>query len=131
MAVTFSKNSQNATARLKRIDIDWTSDSGGDASGTSTDHVSGFLAAVDFIPGSGGDQPSDEYDVTLSIGDEGIDLLGGAGTDLSNATAARKQPLASDGSTPFPQPIVGFPTLTVANAGNTKSGRVVLYILNR
>jgi len=44
-----------------------------------------FLLEVDVKPGTGGAQPTDEFDLTLTD-DFGPDLLNGQGADLTNAT---------------------------------------------
>ena len=117
--------------RINRINLDWTSDSGGAATGTVSD-VCGTLLQVEFIPGTGGTQPTDLYDLTLTD-DGGLDVLAGLGANLSNSTKTRKTPGVSltDGTTTSVVPMVlceSTITLTVSNAGNAKTGTVRLYV---
>lgn len=108
--------------------INWTSDSSGNYSGTVD--VNGCILNAVFAPGSGGSQPSNNYDVTINDA-QGVDILAGLGANLSNTTATRKIPLfpATDGTTTTAGPgaVNGQLTVAVANAGNAKSGTIVLY----
>lgn len=115
----------------RKILLAWTSDASGNVSGTLTPVISGTLARVVFIPGSGGTQPSSLYDVTL-LDESGVDVLGGQGANLSNSTVAQVAPGCplKDGttvSTTAPQ-MDDRLELQVANAGNAKTGTVVLYV---
>lgn len=105
-----------------RYTIPWTSTSGGDVNTNPFTVVPGYLVSIRFIPGSGGSQPSDAYDVTLS---DGIitDLTGGQGANLSNAVASTlswNPPLFQDGTHTF--------DVVVAHAGSVKTGTVVIYV---
>lgn len=113
-----------------RYAIAWTSNSSGAASGT-TDLISGTICKVEFIPGSGGSQPTNAYDATLTDAG-GVDILAGQGADLSNSAASSVVPGVpfKDGTTTTTSPcvIADQLTLSVTNAGDTKSGQVVLYV---
>lgn len=85
----------------------------------------GTIATVECYPGSGSSQPTDLSDLVIETSG-GIDVLMGVGANLSNATAAIKQPVGAAGL-----PIVlGKQTLTVkwTNAGDTKGMTVVLNV---
>lgn len=101
----------------RRYTVAWTSTSGGAVSANTFTLPQGALISVKFVPGTGGSQPTDLYDVTL-VDTDGLDYLGGLGANLSNAASSLKQwdPwLIYTGQTL---------DLVVANAGDTKSGTV-------
>jgi len=114
---------------VSKVTLDWTSDASGDVSGTHTVYLSGQIERVCFIPDSGGTQPTDQYDVTLED-DNGLDVLQGLGANLSNATATDVVPVVTDGNAgnASPTAIDDKLELKVANAGNAKGGKVILYI---
>lgn len=117
----------------RRISLAWTSDASGDVNGTATDYISGMIARVVFVPGTGGSEPTNLYDVTLrAYSSDGIDLLAGQGANLANNANTHVCPGVplKDGTTTSVTPIFVDDTLelVVANAGNAKSGTVVLYI---
>ena len=107
---------------IKRLDVDWTSDSSGDVEKAVTEQLNGILLALITDP-DGTDVPDASYDVTIED-DKGIDILLGKSVDRS-ATLVESVPL--DLSTGQPRP-VATPTFTfkVANAGNAKKGFVQL-----
>lgn len=115
-------------------DIDWLSSSGGAVAAALND-VSGEIVRVTFVPDAGGTQPTNAYDVTLTDA-EGIDVLAGKGGNLSNAAASSVVPLILDAvGTPADTYAVGHRffvagklTLAIANAGNAKGGRILLYL---
>lgn len=107
---------------VTRYTIAWTSTAGGAVSANTFSVKAGHLIEIKFVPGSAGNQPTDLYDVTL-IDTDSIDLLSGRGANLSNATSSRMvwdPPLYHDATQAF--------DLVVANAGNAKSGTVILYV---
>lgn len=109
------------TPTITRYTIAWTSSAGGAVSANPFSIGTGRrLLSVRFVPGSGGTQPSDQYDVTLVT--NSVDVLAGGGANLSNSTPTIQQwdpPLFHDGASL---------DLVVANAGNAKTGTVVLYV---
>jgi hypothetical protein len=113
---------------VRSLALAWTSSAGGAVSGIPTlEKIAGEMLRVVFIPGSGGVQPTDAYDVTL-LDDDGLDVLAGKGANLSNSSASTICPLVGDGTTTVrPCAIDGNLTLVVANAGNAKQGTVKLY----
>jgi len=106
---------------VKAVRFAWTSSAGGAADGTTTYAYNGELLRVVTIPGTGGDQPTNLYDVVLNDAD-GLDLLFGNGANRSNAAA--EQIAASNLGAVANDKL----TLGVTNAGNTKKGTVVAYI---
>lgn len=112
----------NVDGGLTSYTIAWTSSAGGAVSGNAFNVRKGYLVSIRFVPASGGTQPSDLYDVTL-VDSDGVDVLAGGGSDLSNSSASIQQwdpPLYQDGTRTL--------DLVVANAGNAKTGTVVLLI---
>lgn len=119
----------NGSDVVKHV-FDWVSSSGGAASVASAVPVSGAIARVVFIP-SASAAPTDNYDVTLTDSD-GIDVLAGQGANLDTANASSVCPGVplKDGTTTSVLLTVvdSILTLTVANAGDTKAGKVVVYV---
>jgi len=107
---------------LEAITIAWTSDGAGAVSGNPFAVGAGPLWQAKFVPGSGADQPDDNYDVTIND-EDGCDVLLGDGVNLSNSEAAivgAISPIALlDGQAL---------DLVVANAGDSKMGTVTLII---
>jgi hypothetical protein len=108
---------------VQRMELAWTSDASGDVD-QKTPTINGTILSWEFQPGSGGSQPSDLYDLTISD-TVGIDLLVGLGADLSHTTANRIIPIDSSSGLPF---VVAEPLrVQISNAGDVKSGLIVLY----
>lgn len=134
MPGTVSFTDQNFTDKasrpVRKFSINWTSDASGDVSGTQTAYLSGVIARVAFVPGSGGSAPTNLYDVTL-LDESGLDVLAGQGANLTTSASAVVPgvPL-KDGTTTSVHPchIDDKLELRVANAGNAKSGTVILYL---
>ena len=110
---------------IKKITFAWTSvDSGGDAgkaAKTTVNNYTGEVIRLVTIPGTVGDQPSDNYNVIV-LDSSGVDIL------MSNG-------LLRDQTSPeqVPQSLLGCVvdsklTLSVNSAGNAKKGIVYLYI---
>jgi hypothetical protein len=132
MAMTFTYDDghdKNGGSRgaVRKIICSWTSDGSGDATGTTL-KVNGFLLKGVTNPTDG---PTDDYDITLTD-DEGANLLSGSFDDLADRDTTNTETVhfnLTDGAAP----IAAYPavcstiTVTVAAAGNTKSGVLVLY----
>lgn len=111
---TVTRNSSNG---VEKITFSWTSDGSGDAD-DATIHVSGEIARVVTNPGAAA--PTDNWDAVLNDAD-GVDVLAGA---LANRDTANTEQSFTD-------PVVavnGDLNLVVSNAGDTKTGTVVLYV---
>lgn len=113
------------TKVIQKVVIDWTSDGAGSA--TETVNLFGFLLKAVTDP-DGTAAPTDLYDVTLV--QDGVDMSGGIMVDRSATLNQVVHGLAKNGSdiTPLPPFLAGDHTFTVANAGASKSGRVILYL---
>lgn len=110
---------------ITKYSIAWVSDAAGAVSGNSFNVKAGEVVQVRYIPDSGGTQPTDLYDVTMTDANS-IDVLGGSGANLSNANSTVAVPAVS---TYFPRLLeAGALTPVVANAGNAKGGTIVLYV---
>jgi hypothetical protein len=119
MAVSIIEETFNV---VKKISFEWTSDSSGDASGTTTNVYTGVIERLVTVPGTGGDQPTNEYDIEITD-EDGVDVLVGAGADLSD-TDTEQRALATTVGAMANDKL----QLTVENAGDTKKGVVHLYI---
>jgi hypothetical protein len=110
-------------SQLAEVKFDWTSASDGTASGMTSVAYTGQLLRAVFDPGASASQPTDAYDVVITD-KYGADMLAGAGANLSNAANVYKS--QSDGLSCMDNSKL---TLSVSNAGDTKSGSVIIYIL--
>jgi len=124
-------HTQEGQYGIERVSLAWTSTAGGAVSDILTGILHGILTNVEFIPGSGGTQPSAAYDITL-LDANLVDVLAGRGANLSNTTGKRITPASErhDGTTAgLGDVVVSEPLqLVVANAGDSKTGTVVLYL---
>lgn len=126
----------NNGAKVTKYNIAWASDASGNVNTTTFDMKSGSLVSVEFIPGAGGSQPTDLYDVDMRD-EHGVSMFdNGAGTsigaNLSNALASHALPLFGlSGVSLVRRWHQGGPVeLQVASAGNAKSGTVNVYVLD-
>ena len=126
-AVGAISQTHNKARTIRVLTLAWTSSSDtGAVSGIESQDLDGELLSVTFTPGTAGTQPSDQYDVTL-LDDDGFDVLQGKGANRSNVTATMLCPLIGDGTTTNQRvPLAGTYQLTVAAAGNSKTGTVTL-----
>lgn len=113
-----------------KISLAWTSDASAGTISNTFGPVMGFITAAEFVPGAGGTQPSDAYDLTITDA-AGVDQLGGAGANLSNSVATKVPVFITDGSNKIPNIVsegaTGL-TLVGANCGNSKTGTVNLFL---
>lgn len=110
----------------QKIVIDWTSDASGDVNGTSI-QLYGFLVKVITNP-SGSAAPTDNYDFYLTDPeDSALDLMGNACENRDTANTEQVYPVISGAATPpYANGVYG---IKIANAGNAKQGRVILFLL--
>jgi hypothetical protein len=107
---------------VKQIIWDWKStDLGGVTSATSNCYT-GRLLYVAQIPGLVAEQPTDQYDVTVTDAN-GVDILVGLGADLTNVANTYKSDVDGLGCV-----VESKLTLTIAAAGDEKHGKTILYI---
>lgn len=107
---------------VTKYTVAWTSSAAGAVSGNAFAVKKGLLLQVKFVPGTAGTQPTDLYDVTL-VDTDSVDLLNSQGANLSNSTSKRllwDPPLFNDATQNL--------DVVVANAGNAKTGTVLLYV---
>ncbi|MHB1042365.1 MAG: hypothetical protein ACYC0Q_05960 [Eubacteriales bacterium] len=106
---------------VKKIKFEWVSDAAGAATGPTTKIYSGQILRLVTIPGTAANQPTDLYDVVIRDGDS-VDVLAGTGANRSNVNV--EQVLAASLGAVGNDKL----SLEVSNAGNTKSGGVILYL---
>lgn len=110
-------------SNVKKITFAWTSDTGGDAglaTKTTAYTYNGAILAICTVPGTGGDQPSDNYDIVLNDANS---------VDVLNAQAANRSQTTTQWVTSSLGMVVGSAlTLSVSNAGDTKKGTIYVFI---
>lgn len=115
---------------VKKVTFTWTCTAGGAAADTSKKIVGRLIKAVT-VPTDG---PTDNYDIAITD-DNGVDVLASCQSTLADRHTANTEEayfLVKDAAgTPLAQsvhPRVCSPlTFTIANAGGSKSGTIVLY----
>lgn len=136
MAGSIVVSTSEVTNNVVLYSVAWTSDASGDVSGNTVTMQDGTIVLVTFTPGAGGVQPDNLYDVDLRDPNSVSVFDNGAGTsigsNLSNVLSSNAIPLLGlstitvyrrwNPSGPF--------DLIVANAGNSKSGTVNVYVYN-
>lgn len=117
---------------IRKIIAAWVSDdTTGAVSGTSK-KITGTLIKGVTDPGTAA--PTDNYDITISD-EEGVNVLAGCKDDLADRDTANTEEvyfLVSDLATTDPggavHPVVcDALTIAIANAGNSKTGQVIIY----
>jgi hypothetical protein len=126
-AGTVTETSSTYGYGIRKVTLAWTSDASGDATYT-TSQLSGAIMRVTFDP-DGTAAPTDLYDITLKDEND-FDVLVGSGANLSATTSSSVCPQIDDqdGTNTIAVIISGQLSLAVSNAGNAKSGEVVLYL---
>lgn len=117
---------------MREITIDWTSDSNGDvkdadgkiADALSKSKIEGYIVAVETIPGENGDRtadlPTDLYDVTI-LDKYGFDIMAG---NLANRSGTVAERVDADQTLIVNSEL----TLTISSAGDTKQGRIIIFM---
>lgn len=108
---------------LSKIKFAWTSDSAGAADATTTYTYNAQIWQIVTIPGTSTSAPTTLYDITLKDGD-GVDLANGLLADRS--ATANEVRFKGDGLLSVQSSAI---TLAVTNAGDTKSGTVIVHYL--
>lgn len=106
--------------RPEKVRWDWTSDGDGDADLQTAHPYWGAIIRLVTIPSSGA-APSDNYDVAV-LDEDGADVLMGAGANRH--TSNTQQVAASSLGCVAGDRL----NLSISNAGDAKSGTVILYI---
>lgn len=134
MTITYDDGNDRTANQcgIRRILVDWLSDdSDGTCTGT-TGKIVGTLIKGVTDPGSAA--PTDNYDVTITD-EEGVDVLAACQSTLANRDTTNSEQayfLVLDAAgTPLAQsvhPVVCDKlTISIANAGNAKTGQLILY----
>lgn len=129
MAGSVSVTYQEHTS-VRVVELDWTSSADTGAADGVTKALNGVLCGVQFVPDGAPTAPSNNYDVTLKD-PYGLDVLCALGTNLSDTTAVFYAPMIVNGAAGtigVPPPVNGLLTLAVTGAGNSKGGKIVLYL---
>lgn len=122
MAGTVTVNSEVILKTVQKVKYTWISDTAGNADGVSTEnHYTGEVVRLITNPGTAA--PTDNYDIVVND-DDGYDVLIGGGANRDTSNTEQVVPSSS---------VLGAMTnskltLGVSNAGDTKSGVVILYI---
>jgi hypothetical protein len=110
--------------QFQKVQIDWTADASGNASGAVS--LYGFLLKVNTVPSGA---PTNLYDITLIDPDgTGLDAVGGLLADRSGTNTEVKYTTPANNA--IPVFLCGTYTFTVANAGNATSGKAYLYLVD-
>ncbi len=113
---------------LQLVSWEWTSDAAGAVTEVGAlSGITGEIWQVQFIPDSGGTQPTDAYDVTL-LNAQGVDVLQGYGVDRSNDDAHATNlifPMNDNGGSVWLWRAELTPA--ISNAGNAKGGTIYLF----
>lgn len=135
MAGSITATSADLGGGVTEYTVAWTSDALGAVSGNAFSMKRGSIIAVEFVPGTGGTQPTDLYDVTCTD-DEGSNVFddgtgtGSVGTNLSNAAAVYRCPFIGGSTVSYVRMWLhgGLYTPVVAAAGAAKTGTIKVYV---
>lgn len=119
---------------VKKITATWTSDSSSGAASGITAKIAGRLIKGITVPGAGGAAPTDNYDINITD-EQSVDVLAGCKKGLADRDTANTEEqyfmLLNNDTSPLSmalQPVVcSTLTIAVTNAGNSKTGTIVLY----
>jgi len=118
------------SGKVDKIIVDWVSDSAaGTVSAESDKPIHGTIARITTDPGS--PAPSADYDITL-LDEDSVDVALGTLANRHTTTTQTVYPTVagSAGTTEVQGGVVnGRLTLTIANAGNSKKGKVTIYLV--
>jgi hypothetical protein len=125
VAGSITVTTSEAGSGLTKYSVAWLSNASGAVTENSFNVRAGELVQVEYVPDAGGTQPTDAYDMTL-LNANSLDVLGGGGANLSNATRTQAVPAVS---TYFRRTLeAGALTPTISNAGNAKGGTLILLV---
>lgn len=114
---------QNEGKKYEKIKIEWTSHTDGSGS-VQIPNMSGYLIKVITDPGA--TAPTDNYDITL-VDADGYDAAESLLINRDTANTEVVYPVVSGAATPVL--LLGTHTFTIANAGSTKDGVCILYLV--
>lgn len=124
MAGTVTTTGSDYHGEIKKFVMNWVSDASGAADLITTEKFTGRLICAQHVPGTDGAAPTTAYDVVVRD-DQGTDILAATGTNIT--VPGNKSSQAVSSGLPFPSVANTTLTLAVTNAGNAKSGKVILY----
>lgn len=139
--ITYDKGYDHAGAagRVRKVIIDWTSDDTTGAVTATTGKIVGQLLKVVTDPGA--TAPTANYDIAITD-EEGVDVLSGlggtGGTDpsLANRHASNTEVVHLVGENSLTDVVTGSQpyvcdklSVAVTNAGNSKTGQIIIYYL--
>lgn len=135
-SVTATTSKLPASGGVLKTSLAWTCDASGVVSGNSLTMGAGSIVTVEFIPGTGGTQPTDNYDVDF-LDANGASMFNdgtgsSVGANLSNSIGVHRAPMivGTNATAVYVRSWLHGGTgyqLTVANAGNAKTGTVNIY----
>lgn len=117
------KNYQFIKVVFPILIIYWISDATGEARATTSNSYSGKLVQATIQNGSGTEEPTDLYDISLFDSVTSEDLLCSWGINTPTAVSTSRLVEASLGWVSNSKMI-----LSITNAGSIKSGTVIVYI---
>lgn len=113
---------ENEARPVTEVKFSLTSSAGGAADGTSTYYLNGRVAEVQIVPGSGGNAPTDLFDIVITDANS-IDVLYGTGANCSNANNTILKPDSHIANSQL--------TIAATNMGNAKTATVIVKIAER
>ena len=117
---------QALPVELKVVSYSWTSAAAGQVTATLSE-VEGEIVRFVVNPADGASSPSASYDMLINDGD-GIDILGGQGSNLSQSANLNTTLMVTNATLPLAITTYGNLSLLITNAGNAKSGVIRFYI---
>lgn len=108
-------------SHIKKVKFVWVSAADGSANGTTANEYSGEIIRLVTVPAAATAAPSDNYDVVINDQDT-TDVLMGAGANRDTATT--EQVLGTSLGCVANDKL----SLSIANAGDSKGGTVIVYI---
>lgn len=120
-------------APIHYVTIAWTSTSGGAADITLAS-ISGWIIKGVTVPAGGGSAPTDNYDIDITDANS-VNILSNCKTGLHDRDTANTEEVyffvlnqdATALSTGCSPVVSGALTVSITNAGNAKSGTLILY----
>lgn len=106
--------------KVEIVRFSWTSDAAGEVY-VNAGKIDGKLFAVKTVPGTGGDQPTDNYDIYIRDYATSYNYLSTSLENRDNVDAEFVMPAA-------PVPIYGPIGFSISGAGDTNKGDAYLYV---